>query len=226
MDYWTWLRSSTVADLLSTSVNPTEIDFTRVLSAGESAGGFLSVLLALSHPDEIRAATGSYPALDLASEHFGTPSSEPLEPPLPATLVQDHESKIQPGEVFSTGLSMERFQLMIAAIHFGDLKRLYERGAEGQPRGRFYPLEKLDEPDVKIPRGGIAFMHGAQDTIVPLDGVEKFVQKARRVARRQLAEDKIILTVQDGWHGFDLETPLSEPWLTDHLALAVKAWLE
>ncbi|KAH8423422.1 uncharacterized protein LDX57_001183 [Aspergillus melleus] len=225
-DYWTWLHSSTVADLLSSSVNPTELDFARVITAGESAGGLLSISLALSHPDEIRAATGSYPAIDMASVHFGGPSPPPLEPPLPATLVRDHESKIQPGDVVSTGLSLERFQLMIAAIHFGDLTGLYERGTKGQPRGRFYPIEKLDEPGVKLPRGGISIMHGGQDTFVPVDGVEKFVQKARAVARAQTAESKIILTVRDGMHGFDLETPLNEQWLSDHLAVSVKAWLE
>ncbi|KAI9039368.1 uncharacterized protein KD926_009511 [Aspergillus affinis] len=225
-EYWTWLHSSTVADLLSSSVNPTELDFTRVLSTGESAGGLLSINLALSHPDEFRAAMGSYPALDMASAHFGGPSPPPLEPPLPATLVRDHESKIQPGDVVSTGFSLERFQLMMAAIHFGDLKRIYERGTEGQPRGRFYPLEKLDEPDVKLPRGGITIMHGRQDTIVPVDGVERFVQKAREVARGQQAEGKIALTVRDGIHGFDIETPLEEQWLSDHVAVPVKAWLE
>lgn len=225
-DYWTWLHSSTVAEMLSTSVNPTELDFTRVLATGESAGGLLSLNLGLSHPDEIRVVTGCYPSLDLMSEHFGAPSSEPLEPPLPATLVRDHEAKIQPGDIFSTSLSLDRFQLMVAAIHYGDLKRLYERGTENQPRGRFYPLEKLDEPGVKFPRGGIALMHGRQDTIVPVDGVEKFIDKAREIARRQAVEDRIALTVQDGWHGFDIELSLDEPWLRDHLAGPVQIWLE
>ena len=50
-DFWTWLRSSSVAELLSSQVHPVDLDFDRILLAGESAGGHLSICFALAHTD-------------------------------------------------------------------------------------------------------------------------------------------------------------------------------
>ncbi|PYH97113.1 alpha/beta-hydrolase, partial [Aspergillus ellipticus CBS 707.79] len=63
-DLWTWLHSSTLKDLLSSLNTPTELDLERIITAGESAGGLISICLALAHPDEIRAGLASYPPLD------------------------------------------------------------------------------------------------------------------------------------------------------------------
>lgn len=40
------------------------------MTAGDSAGGYLSLHLGLSHPNEIRAVTAAYPLVDAASPHF------------------------------------------------------------------------------------------------------------------------------------------------------------
>ena len=50
-DFWTWLPSSSVAELLSSQVHPVDLDFDRILLAGESAGGHLSICFALAHTD-------------------------------------------------------------------------------------------------------------------------------------------------------------------------------
>ncbi|KAE8350154.1 Alpha/Beta hydrolase protein [Aspergillus coremiiformis] len=227
-DFWIWLHSSEVAELLSSCVSPTKLDLSRIITAGESAGGLLSVCLALAHPDEIRAATTSYPTLDMASEHFSTANPTPLtDLPISESLIDETIAQLKPGAIRSSALLPDRFDLMVAVLQYGRLAQLYERGIENSPRRDIrYPLEKLDQPNAKIPCGGIAIIQGLQDDIVPAEGNEKFVQKAREIMKGKPGADKIILTVRDGTHGFDGETCLDEGWVQEHLKVAVEAWLE
>jgi acetyl esterase/lipase len=46
-DFWTWVQSGAVELLLNAHTTPTELDLTRVLTAGESARGLLSINFAL-----------------------------------------------------------------------------------------------------------------------------------------------------------------------------------
>jgi acetyl esterase/lipase len=225
-DFWTWLHSPAVTELLATSSAPTELDLHRILTAGDSAGGLLSICLGLAHADEIRATTASYPCVDMASEYFRTATnSEPL-PDVPASTVDDYLARMDRSAIRSSALVPDRFDLMVAAIYYGGLGRFYEYGARGSPRDLRYPLEWLDRPDVKIPRGGIAIVHGLQDAVVPVEQSEKFVAKAREVIKGKPGGDKIVLTLREGDHGFDAEVPLDEEWLSMTLKEAVEAWLE
>ncbi|KAF7588380.1 hypothetical protein BBP40_005773 [Aspergillus hancockii] len=227
-DFWSWLHSSEVAELLSSCAIPTELDFDRIITAGESAGGLLSVSLALAHPDEIRAATASYPCLDMASAHYSSPRSTPLtDPPIPESLIDETLAQLKPGAIRSSTYLPERLDLMLAAIHYGRLGQLYERGIESPSHREVrYPFERLDQPGAKIPRGGISILQGLQDIIVPAEGNEKFFEKVREVMMGKPGADKVILTLREGDHGFDGETPLEEEWLQEHLKTAVEAWLE
>ncbi|KAE8375513.1 Alpha/Beta hydrolase protein [Aspergillus bertholletiae] len=226
-DFWTWLHSLDVEQLLLSCVNPTKLDLGRIITAGESAGGLLSVCLALAHPDEIRAATASYPCIDMASAHFSAPNPVPLtDPPVPESLIDETLAQIKPGSIKSYALLPDRLDLMLAAIHYGRLTHLYERGIESSHRrGARYPLERIDQPDAKIPCGGIAIIQGLQDDVVPAGGNQNFVEKARQVLKGKPGVDKIILTLREGSHGFDIPTCLEEQWIQEHLKGAVAAWL-
>ncbi|KAE8386365.1 hypothetical protein ETB97_011581 [Aspergillus alliaceus] len=227
-DFWTWLHSSEVAKFLSSRVDHVTLDLDRIITAGESAGGLLSISLGLAHPDKIRAATATYPGLDMASAHFSTPSPTPLtDLPITESLVDEALAQVKPGAIRSSVHLPDRLDLMLAAIQYGRLTDLYERGIDSSLHREIrYPLEKLDQPDAKVPRGGIAIIQGLQDIIVPAEGNEKFVQKARQVMKGQLGSDKILLTLRDGGHGFEVETRLEEEWVQEHLKEAVEAWLE
>lgn len=39
-----------------------QVDVDRIMTVGDSAGGYLSLYVGLNHPDDIRAATAAYPA--------------------------------------------------------------------------------------------------------------------------------------------------------------------
>ncbi|KAH1493747.1 hypothetical protein KXV92_006954 [Aspergillus fumigatus] len=225
-DFWAWLHSSAVTELLETCSTPTQLDLGRILTAGDSAGGLLSICVGLAHADEIRATTATYPCVDMASEYFRTPTSSEPFPDVPASTVDDYLAQMDRRAIRSSALLPDRFDLMLAAIYYGGLGQFYDYGAEDSPREARYPLEWLDRPDVKIPRGGIAILHGMQDAIVPVEQSEKFVAKAREVMKGKPGGDKIVLTLREGDHGFDGEVPLEEEWLSSHLKQAVEAWLE
>jgi Esterase/lipase len=183
-DFWSWLHSSSLADLLASHSTPTEIDLNRILTAGESAGGLLSVYLALSHPTEIRAATAAYPAVDIGSDDYGLPRASPcFGSHVSESLIQVEESAAQIGTASSSITAESRLTYMLAILEHGKINGIYERGSEGVPRGVLYPMVKLEEPGVGIPVGGIAVIHGRQDSVVPVGGAERFVERAREVTK-------------------------------------------
>lgn len=227
-DFWTWLRSPSVSDLLSSQANPVEIDLTRILLAGESAGGLLSIVFALVHADEVRAATAAYPCADMTASHFRTPKSAPLmDMPVPESRIEDHLASMKEDAIVSSAFPPDRLDLLCGAIQHGSFTALYDRGTEKSPRRELrYPMERLDLADVKIPRGGIAIIHGLQDDVVPPEISKDFVAKARGVMKGKSGGDKICLSLQEGGHGFDGLIRLDQAWLQECIKEAVETWLE
>lgn len=227
-DFWTWVHSPTLTTRLAAHSTPTECDTGRILTAGGSAGGLLSIALGLSHPAEIRAITAAYPCIDPVSENFTAPRAyPPFGQSTPRSLIQRIEDVAVPGTVESSVETQDRLAYMLALIEYGLLGALYMRGAEGVPREVLYPMARLERANVEIPRGGIAVIYGRQDSVVPLADTEKFIARAKEVTKGFPGHDGIILTVRDGEHGFDNSVRLDEaPWLQDTLKRAVGVWLE
>ena len=224
-DFWAWLHSTTTADFLAQQHN-VQLDLSRVLVAGESAGGLLSVSLALSRPHEIRSCTAGYPCVDMTSDHFTKPSDAPLlDASFPSSLVADYAAQVAGQSMISSAYPPARLDLMLAAVQRGQITELYERDINGWNRTARYPFEKLDQTDTVLPVGGIAILHGLQDDVVPIEGCERFVAEARNAMTGRPGADKIVLTGREGGHGFDGEVGLEEPWLLDHLKFALEAWL-
>ncbi|GKZ20244.1 hypothetical protein AbraIFM66951_001424 [Aspergillus brasiliensis] len=231
-DFWIWLHSSAAAELLSSQPTPIELDLDRIMTAGESAGGTLSICLALAHPEEIRAGTASFPGLVLkpvegASVQDDRPSLSGLPLEEANRLVDEAIKRGEEGIYQSAVAPPERLALMLASIETGRHYELYERGTEKDPRRPLrHSMERLDEPDVKIPRGGISIRHGLNDDIVPPALSQAFVDKARKVLTGKPGGDKIVLTLRPGGHGFESETTGDEEWLQENLRFAIETWLE
>ncbi|PWY90930.1 alpha/beta-hydrolase, partial [Aspergillus heteromorphus CBS 117.55] len=230
-DLWTWLHSSAVVDILSSLATPTELDLERIITAGESAGGVLSITLALSHPDEIRAGLASYAPVDMAGPEFRE-SHTTLLPDLSDEAIDDVVTRAveaaKLGKVLSSADVPNRLDLMLAAIQGGRFVELWERGTKkDSPRALRYPMERLDDPDLKIPRGGLSLRHGLADPIVNAGQSRKFVEKARAVLKGKPGGDKILVELQEGGdHGFDGHTHSDAKWLQENLRFALEAWLE
>lgn len=226
-DFWTWLHSPALAGLLASHSTPTELDLDRILTAGGSAGGLLSVYLALAHPKEIRSATAAYPAVDMGSDDYRLPRASPcFGQHVPESVLHDEESAAEIGTARSSITAASRLTYMLAALEHGKLAEVYERGSEGVPREVLYPMLKLEQPDVGIPVGGIAVIQGRQDSVVPMGGVEKFVERARQVTKGLPGNEGVVLTVRDGEHGFDGPVRYSEEWLRNTLKVAVDTWVK
>lgn len=227
-DFWTWLRSSSVAELLSSQANPVELDLDRILLAGESAGGLLGMSLALAHVDEVRAAIVAYPPADTGHPCFKEDKPYPMMGiSVPDSAVKDHIASMKEGAIVSSAPPPERVDLVLCAIQHGHVPEMFDRGTENSPRRELlYPMEKLDQPEVRIPRGGIAIIQGLQDDMVPPEVPQSFVDKARRVLKGKPEGDRIFLSLQEGGHIFDSLVPLDTEWLQECIKVAVETWLE
>ncbi|KAL4978839.1 Alpha/Beta hydrolase protein [Aspergillus desertorum] len=227
-DFWAWLRSPALQELLARHETPTEIDLERILVDGESAGGLLSVNTSLAHAPEIRATIALYPTLDPSSPDFVKPRTDllPFGQHLPETLINEVLDPVCDGGPVSSLVAPEYVPVMCAAIQYGRLGEWYARGSEeSERRNLLYPVRRLAEPEVQIPVGGITIIQGKQDSVVPAHHSVPFVERAREVLKGKRGGDKISLVLREGEHGFDGEVRYEESWMKDALKAAVEAWL-
>lgn len=232
-DFWKWLHTNDANitnESQSLSSVPIELDLDRVITTGESAGGLLSVYLALTFPDEIRSATAGYPMFNQEGMIGSSGVQLSEEQKVQATLaLKTYVDNLKPGAVASTGTDDIRGNLSdVIVTHTENLTALYERDADQSPiyRERLFQLKRLDKPDTRLPKGGLVVLHGKQDGLVPLNLSERFVDTARENLKGRQGLDRLVLSVQDGEHGFDNGVTLDCAWLQDALRTAVEVWLE
>lgn len=232
-DFWTWVMAPGALDTLlsSSGLDAVEIDRSRIITAGESAGGTLSVYTALSHPDEVRACTAQYPFLDVdgAIARKPAPPSK-LFAAVPEAVFDEHMAGVGKARaaggssvLVSSSLSDQRAALMCSMHAAALIPRFFAQGPG--PRERKYLIDKIARPDTKIPRGGIVIVHGRQDDIVLIDGTEQFVARGK-AARQGNGDDSIVFVETDGGHIFDVQsTTLDDEGLRHALKHALDTWL-
>ncbi|KAL4756512.1 alpha/beta hydrolase [Aspergillus foveolatus] len=135
-DFWTWLRSPVLQELLAEHKTPTQLDLDRTLVAGESAGGLLSINASLTHASEVRAAIATYPSLDPSSPDFTQPRTDllPFGQSLPESLVENVLGPVRDGGPVSTLVGPEYLSVTCAAIQCGRLGDWYTRGSQDSAR--------------------------------------------------------------------------------------------
>ncbi|CRG90541.1 hypothetical protein PISL3812_07585 [Talaromyces islandicus] len=233
-DFWRWLQTGQADSVLSSSLpTPLGLDLERVITTGESAGGFLSVYLSLTFPDELRAGIAQYPMFNQDGLVEDSPPSQDAEeeaqshlPPL--EVFTNHVSKMNPVDIVSSDPNNSRFLLGIAAVAHGKIAGLIEKDSDASPiyRDRLSQLRRLDDAATHLPRGGLVVLHGKDDPVVPSNLSERFVHVAREKLRGRQGADNIVLSLQEGSHGFDNPVHLEEEWLQEALKTAVSTWLE
>ncbi|PHH87517.1 hypothetical protein CDD83_8755 [Cordyceps sp. RAO-2017] len=221
-DAWAWVRTGLAPFVRARTGGAVAVDPARVLVAGESAGGTLSLMLGLSHPGEIRAVTAAFPGVDWRSPHFSSGDYEkpPMmgRPQLDRSVIDEHAARVAGGDapaVVSDDPAFARLPLMFAAVQHGLFHDLFPPA-----RRDLFILDRLDDGAV-FPRGGVFVWHGAQDTIVPVEGSLKLRDK---IAERD-PDLSFRLTIRDGDHGFDDAVKIDEPWMAAGLVSVVSAWL-
>ena len=222
-DFWTWMRDGFEAYLHAEG--DADVELRQVLVTGESAGGYLSVQSALgSAGGMVRAAIAMYPVLDIKSRFF-TQEYEKIimgQPMVPKDVLTDHlravEDDARNGKkrVVTGATPPERVPLAISIVQRGLYRKLL-----GEVR-ILYPFERIEDVQGEdMPP--ILIIHGREDSAVPVEGSEKWAEKANE----EFGGDKVKLVVQPGEHGFDMEPSitLETPWLKNELVPITKAWL-
>ncbi|KAJ0295523.1 hypothetical protein COL5a_012097 [Colletotrichum fioriniae] len=219
-DHWAWVHEKLASFLKEETGGRVDVDTDRILTAGDSAGGYLSIMTGLSHAKEIRAVTAAYPCIDLADAHFmERPTAPVFGLALPQSIIDDHFGKIRSGEapaLISNDRNLERGLLMFANLQHGGFPKMFPL-----EKKQLFPFERL-RAGQKLPRGGVFVWQGADDSVVPAKGNIALKELVREVD----PELEFNLAVQPGEHGFDAMTKIDEEWMASGLRNLVKAWLQ
>ncbi|KAL6885686.1 Alpha/Beta hydrolase protein [Trichoderma evansii] len=159
-DAWKWIHEDLASCIfLETGIH---VDVNRIMTRGDSVGGYLSLQVALSHLDKIRAVTAAYPLIEgdslfLTGENEKTVFGLPM---LKKDIITEHmlQKKLDRRRKSSQQILLKKFC----------------------PRDRrnYHPLLRLDDGDT-FPRGGVAIWQGTEDSAVPREGLLKLEAKLK-----------------------------------------------
>ncbi|KAF2821833.1 alpha/beta-hydrolase [Ophiobolus disseminans] len=215
-DFWAWFHAGNVDNyLFSQHPSPSlDLDYSKVLVAGDSAGGYMALMSALTQPrDSIKAALVEYPMtnylnVDIAPTWFGTPSPGP-------EVAQQHLASIIPGAVISSAIPLARNGLSYSLAAYG---RYLEFFGEDP---KLWPIGLIGDAEAMPPTW---IIHGDADLAVDVGDSRKFVDAWEKGGVK--GEVKLSV-VEGGDHGFDNATKEDEEgWLKDGLVWVEKKWLE
>ncbi|KAH8695337.1 Alpha/Beta hydrolase protein [Talaromyces proteolyticus] len=175
-DMWIWIRQSLNRTVESMTTGASRVDLQKIVVSGESAGGYLALQLALSHPTEIRAVIASYPMVDMRHPHFSQAGQKQIGayPQYPETLISEHLQQ-SPDGANPTMREFSRQSLSIALMQHG--RYLYFFGHDRE----LFPIERLEDDASLAPTLPFIWIHhGTADSEVPIDGSRKFVDLLKR----------------------------------------------
>ncbi|KAJ5814993.1 hypothetical protein N7474_006770 [Penicillium riverlandense] len=226
-DFWSWLHSNSLKEELASQLTPIELDLERVIAAGDSAGGLLSIYLTLTYPDQLRAGTAQYPQLAHDEPTIYPPTRSAMDREVPESFIDEYIATLQPGACESSDLECKRVDLSSALSQHRRARGFYIRDSESSPhRDRLFQLPRLDQPDARLPRGGLVILHGRDDDDVMPAVSERFAARAKVALKGRPGGDKVVLCMRPGGHGFDVNASVQEKWLSEALEKALEAWLE
>ncbi|PQE29467.1 Alpha beta hydrolase fold-1 protein [Rutstroemia sp. NJR-2017a WRK4] len=222
-DFWTWVRTKEFSKHLPAEVVP---DHEHTLVYGESAGGHLANLTALTQPtDYVRAVIAAYPQTDIEDKYYNEPSEKhPFGfPILPRSTWDDHVATIHPDPAKRTLVSdvmpFKRMPLILSALQHGRFKEIFGDDSD------VYPLRVLEKVPSGEKRPFLFLMHGEKDGVLAVDGTTKF----KKAWEKKFGAEGVILHVEpDADHGFDCDLTLKEgpEWLKDGIRAVKAAWLQ
>lgn len=163
----------------------------------------------MDHRDSIKACIAEFPSIDLESPHFAGPGN--ALPPGSPTLVDQHLALVGTANRASSDMTLARFPLINALIQEGRFLNFFGNDP------RLFPLKRL-AAGAELPP--LFIIHGADDTIVPVDGSRSFV----KVLLEKNPEAKVVLTIEPGEHGVSIPFRVQHPWLAEGLKLVADAW--
>ena len=152
--------------------------------------------------------------IDIKSPWFSESYEKSLfnTPMLPVSVLDDHLAKMRPGEIVCSAEIPDRLDLMFVMFQQGLYRKLLGEATY------LYPMETIESTRLFPP---LFIYHGREDSVVPAEGTEKFVEKFKRL----LPKAKVVFKLESGDHGLDVQTDIKEPWLQEGLQLVTLEWL-
>jgi acetyl esterase/lipase len=221
--FWAWVRTEEFKKNLPAEVVP---DHEHTLVHGDSAGGHLAALTALTQPTEyVRAVIAAYPQVDIEDKYYNEPSEKrPFGfDMLPRSLWDDHVATIHPDPtkrtIVSEAMPFDRLPLILSVLQHGRFKEVF--GDDNN----VYPLRVLESRPAGEKRPHLFILHGEIDSVLPSDGSIKL----REAWEKKFGGESLSLHVEpNADHGFDSDMTLEEgpEWLKDGLKTVKDAWLQ
>ncbi|KAI2793722.1 hypothetical protein POX_a00306 [Penicillium oxalicum] len=221
-DFWAWMQNdlaSTIASAQPTSsIQP---DLSKILVAGESAGGYLAAQSMLLHPEiHMSAVILVYPMVHLRDRFWDEKYEKPMygESVRSYEPVEQHLRTLPDGPVVSNdkdldrGLGSSRSEIALRIVQNGRFLDFLGR------ESKVFPMENIPKATTMPPF--LWIFHGRQDSAVPFYGSQRFVEEIRS----HKPDVKVRFDEHDGDHGFDDELTISEGWMKDSVAELSKYW--
>lgn len=210
-DFWTWFRSS-LPTYVASKAPSIELNFSKVLVSGDSAGSWCALQSILSLPQStFKACLIQYPVTNA----FPTSPDDILfgHAIPPKEVLDEFLAGIVPGTIISSAIPPARDWM-------SPMLRAHGRWAEVFGNGKhLMPDTRLDDAKFFVPT---YIIHGKDDTVVPVKWTHAFVEKAKKL----LPEARFELVTPPGDHGFDIDIyEEDEPWLRELLKEVEEDWL-
>jgi acetyl esterase/lipase len=207
-DFWDWLRAD-LSNHLNTLKSGFEVDLSKVIVHGESAGGTLAIQSGFSHTGFIKAIIASYPGMAIWKKRTSPILRAPTIPP---EVLEQHLQNMKPGEIVTAADPPERMHIALSMAQQARTIDFY--GSDDI----LFPMKRLEMVE-QVPF--VFVLHGKDDSAVP---VQMSVDFAEAVTKR-FGADNIDLRIEAGEHGFDSTATLDLPWLSAGLKRVTELWL-
>ncbi|KAH6882072.1 Alpha/Beta hydrolase protein [Alternaria rosae] len=216
-DFWKWFNAGAVDKFLNSQ--PTikdsgiSLDYGQTLVTGDSAGGYMALMSALTQPrDSFKAVFAQYPMTNYlrcekVDMFFGYPAP-------PESIIAQHLAAVKPGAIVTSGTQPERMGLSYALAAYGHYLTYF--GSDE----KMWPIALVEEKKWLPPTW---IVHGDADSAVSVEDSKKFVEKCKGLEEGV----EVRLEVRSGQeHGFDIAAKEDEEaWLKEGLAWVDEKWL-
>ncbi|KAK5120579.1 hypothetical protein LTR85_006235 [Meristemomyces frigidus] len=224
-DFWQWSRAE-LPSVLERHAPGQLLDYSKVLLAGGSAGGYYTTQLALSHPNEVSVLALAYPAVDLKDDVFvhGPPVGAPTVLCFPAEQIPSKEDALVWVEkrrktVASKG-GFEITPFPVALTQHGILTSQMLEYDGVKLATEHLPLERI-RAGATLPKA-VWIIHGDDDSVVYLRQSEAFVD----LIKKEIPTTAVRFDVAAGHdHAFDFEPSFWEPFAAPAMDFVTKGWL-
>jgi len=205
-DFWKWFHAGKLdAYLSSLGYADLELDYNHLLATGDSAGGYMALMSALTQPKgSIKAVLAQYPMTNSLRPRKG-PTFFGMPSPGPEVLDQ-HLATVKPGTVISSAIPPARNSLSYSMGAYGRHLEFFGRDEKLWPLGLIADAKWM--PPTWI-------IHGDNDSAVDIGDSRAFVEQWKNGN----VDGEVRLTVQEGQeHGFDIALKEDEEaWLKQGL---------